>query len=73
MVSTRGPESVCSSYGRAKLRWTHYTLSKRKGEMDVLRFPNGVQEEAAHYPDEESARAASWQAYRAWQAKGCRY
>ena len=46
---------------------------KEKGKWTFHVFPTGEQEEAAHYPDEESARVASWQAYRAWQAKGCRY
>jgi hypothetical protein len=28
---------------------------------------------AGDFPDEESARAASWKTYRTWQANGCKY
>lgn len=50
-----------TAFCKEKNKWTYYV------------FPKGEQEEAACYPDEESARAASWKAYRAWQANGCQY
>jgi hypothetical protein len=46
---------------------------KEKGKWTFYVFPTGQQEEAPSFPDEESARIASWKAYRAWQEKGCRY
>jgi len=48
-------------------------FQKQKGMWTFYVFPKDEQEEAAEYLDEESARAASWKAYRAWQANGCRY
>jgi hypothetical protein len=48
-------------------------FQKAKGIWTFYVFPTGKQEEAPHYPDEASARAASWKAYREWQAKNCRY
>ena len=48
-------------YKKAPRTWTYYI------------FPEGVQEEAGDFPDEETARVASWKTYRTWQANGCRY
>jgi hypothetical protein len=46
---------------------------KEKGKWSFYVFPMGVPEEAGDYPDEGTARAASWEVYRTWQANGCRY
>jgi hypothetical protein len=46
---------------------------KSKGKWTFYVFPNGVVEEAGDYPDQESAKAASWDAHRAWQANGRKY
>ena len=48
-------------YKKAIRTWTYYI------------FPEGVQKEAGDFQDEETARAASWKSYRAWQANDCRY
>jgi hypothetical protein len=48
-------------YDKALRKWTFYI------------FPEGVQKEAGDFQDEETARAASWKSYRAWQANDCRY
>jgi hypothetical protein len=46
---------------------------KAKGSWTFYVFPNGVQEEAGHYPDQESAQRASLAAHRIWQANGRKY
>ncbi len=46
---------------------------KDKGKWTFYVFPNGLQEEAGEYPDEQSARRACLKTYRAWCARGCRY
>ena len=46
---------------------------KEKGKWSFYVFPRGLAEEAGDYRDEETARAASLEAYRVWQANGCRY
>jgi hypothetical protein len=46
---------------------------KAKGSWTFYVFPNGVQEEAGHYPDQESAQIASLAAHRIWQANGRKY
>jgi hypoxanthine phosphoribosyltransferase len=48
-------------YKKALRTWTYYI------------FPEGVEQEAGDFADEEAARAASWKTYRAWQANGCKY
>jgi hypothetical protein len=48
-------------YNKALRKWTFYI------------FPEGVQKEAGYFPDEETARVASWKSYRDWQAKDCKY
>jgi hypothetical protein len=48
-------------YNKALRKWTYYI------------FPEGVEQEAGDFADEETARAASWKTYRAWQANGCKY
>ena len=48
-------------YNKALRKWTFYI------------FPEGVEQEAGDFPDEETARVASWKTYRAWQANGCKY
>jgi hypothetical protein len=40
---------------------------KGKGKWSFYVFPGG------EYPNEETARAASWEVYWAWQANGYRY
>jgi len=60
MRSAKHPGPTTPFY-KAKGKWTFYV------------FPNGVQEEAGDYRDEESARAASWEAHRAWQSNGRSY
>jgi hypothetical protein len=46
---------------------------KSRGKWTFYVFPNGVGEEAGDYPDEETARAASWKTHCVWQANGCKY
>jgi hypothetical protein len=46
---------------------------KEKGKWSFYVFPVGAPEEAGDYPDEEAAKAASWEVYRAWEAHGRRY
>jgi hypothetical protein len=46
---------------------------KAKGSWTFYVFPNGVQEEAGRYPDQESAQKASLAAHRMWQANGRKY
>jgi hypothetical protein len=48
-------------YNKALRKWTYYI------------FPEGVEQEAGDFADEETARVASWKTYRAWQANGCKY
>jgi hypothetical protein len=47
-------------------------FKKEPGKWTFYVFPGGVQQEAGDFPDEESARVASWKSYRAWQANGCK-
>jgi hypothetical protein len=48
-------------YLKALQKWTYYI------------FPEGVEQEAGDFADEETARVASWKTYRTWQANGCKY
>jgi hypothetical protein len=48
-------------YKKDLRKWTYYI------------FPNGVEQEAGDFADEEAARVSSWKTYRAWQANGCKY
>jgi hypothetical protein len=47
--------------------------NKALGKWTFSIFPEGVEQVAGDFPDEESARAASWKTYRTWQANGCKY
>jgi hypothetical protein len=60
MRSTKYPGPTTPFY-KGEGKWTFYV------------FPKGAQEEAGVYRDEESARIASWEAHRAWQANGRSY
>src|SRR5277367_8566 len=46
---------------------------KSRGKWTFYVFPNGFGEEAGDYPDQETARAASWKTHCVWQANGCKY
>lgn len=46
---------------------------KGKGKWSFYVFPGGERKEAGEYPNEETAKAASWEVYWAWQANGYRY
>jgi hypothetical protein len=46
---------------------------KEKGKWNFYVFPLGMPEEAGDYPNEETARLASLEAYREWKNNGCRY
>jgi hypothetical protein len=46
---------------------------KSRGKWTFYIFPHGVGEEAGDYPDEETARAASWKTHCVWQSNGCKY
>ena len=48
-------------------------FNKVLGKWTFSIFPEGVEQVAGDFPDEESARAASWKTYRTWQANGCKY
>jgi hypothetical protein len=46
---------------------------KGRGKWSFYVFPGGERKEAGEYPNEETAKAASWEVYWVWQANGYQY
>ena len=48
-------------------------FQKANGKWTFYAYPNGVQEEAGEYPNEEAAKEASIKVWRIWETNGFTY